>query len=74
MLAVLNARLGAGGRYQAYPEAPVGSRYYTLMFVKVGTVTVQGSGREVGIVVYKKHTKTATATRQHATSCTGQTP
>ncbi|CAN0408433.1 unnamed protein product [Pylaiella littoralis] len=46
MLAVLNARLGAGGRYQAYPEAPVGSRYYTLMFVKVGTVTVQGSGRE----------------------------
>eukprot|EP00752_Nemacystus_decipiens_P005954 g5377.t1 len=44
---VLNARLGAGGRYRAYPpRVPVESRYFALMFVKIGTVTVLDSGRE----------------------------
>ncbi|CAM9355971.1 unnamed protein product, partial [Hapterophycus canaliculatus] len=47
MFPVLNARLGAGGRYRAHPmSVPVGSRYFTIVFVKVGTVTVHNSGRE----------------------------
>ncbi|CAM9457247.1 unnamed protein product [Scytosiphon promiscuus] len=47
MFPVLNTRLGAGGRYRAYPtNVPMGSRYFTIMFVKVCTVTVHNSGRE----------------------------
>lgn len=45
---ILNARLGAGGRYRAYPpRVPVESRYFTLMFIKISTVKVLDSGREV---------------------------
>lgn len=48
MFPILNVRLGAGGRYRAHPtNVPLGSRYFTIMFVKVGTVTVHNSGREV---------------------------
>eukprot|EP00903_Cladosiphon_okamuranus_P013082 g12203.t1 len=44
---ILNARLGAGGRYRAYPRrVPVENRYFTIMFVKTSTVTVLDSGRE----------------------------
>ncbi|CAN0363721.1 unnamed protein product [Ectocarpus sp. 12 AP-2014] len=47
MLAVLDARLGGQGRYRAFPpRVPVEQRYFTLTFVKVGTVTVQESGRK----------------------------
>ncbi|CAM9604760.1 unnamed protein product, partial [Ectocarpus fasciculatus] len=47
MFAVLNARLGGRGRYRAFPpRVPVERRYFTLTFVKVGTVTVQESGRK----------------------------
>lgn len=48
MLAVLSARLGVGGRYRPYPPSiPVERRYFTLMFVRVSTVTVQDSVRQV---------------------------
>lgn len=48
MFGVLNARLGGQGRYRAFPpRVPVEQRYFTLTFVKVGTVTVQESGRKV---------------------------
>ncbi|CAN0008927.1 unnamed protein product [Ectocarpus sp. 4 AP-2014] len=47
MFAVLNARLGGQGRYRAFPpRVPVEQRYFTLTLVKVGTVTVQESGRK----------------------------
>lgn len=50
MFPILNARLGAGGRYRAYPpRVPVERSYFTLMFVNVGTVTVLDSAREVRV-------------------------
>lgn len=48
MLAVLSARLGVGGRYRPYPPSiPVERRYFTLMFVRVSTVAVLDSVRQV---------------------------
>lgn len=48
MMSILSARLGVGGRYRACPpRVPVESRYFTVVFVRVSTVTVQDSGREV---------------------------
>lgn len=57
MFPILNARLGAGGRYRAYPpRVPVESRYFTLMFVNIGTVTVLDSGREVRVCADTENT------------------
>lgn len=48
MVSMLNARLGVGGRYRAFPPSvPVERRYFTLVFVRVGTVKVEDSGRKV---------------------------
>lgn len=47
-LAVFNTRLGVGGRYRCFPEsAPTERRYFTVVFVRVATVTVQESNRMV---------------------------
>ena len=48
MLAVLSARLGVGGRYRPYPPSiPMERRYFTLVFIRVSTVAVLDSGRQV---------------------------
>lgn len=50
MASILGSRLGVGGRYRAYPpKVPVQSLYFTLVFVRVGTVAVQDSVREVSL-------------------------
>ncbi|CAM9429125.1 unnamed protein product [Sphacelaria rigidula] len=45
-LSMLNVRLGAGGRYRFYPQqVPSESTYFTIVFVRVSTVTVHDSSR-----------------------------
>lgn len=47
-LSTLNARLGVGGRYRFYPQrVPSESTYFTMVFVRVSTVTVHDSSRTV---------------------------
>lgn len=48
MMSILNARLGAGGRYRAHPsQAPLEKGYFTLVYIRVETVEVHSSAREV---------------------------
>lgn len=49
MMPRLNNALGRGGGYRCYPSRiPVERRYFTMVFVRVATVAVQDSDREVG--------------------------
>lgn len=48
---ILNARLGVGGRYRSYPQPmPTKSMYFTMVYVRVATVTVHESNRMVSEV------------------------
>lgn len=50
MMSILNARLGVGGRYRAHPsQAPLEKGYFTLVYIRVETVEVHSSAREVSV-------------------------